>query len=63
MTQPIEQGKYLRRRINVKNSTRGQRTWDITVDGVGYTREEMLAESDATVRAMETRYPAVDAAS
>ena len=63
MTQPIEQGKYLRRRINVKNSTRGQRTWDTTVDGVGYSREEILAESDALVRAMEARYPAVDAAS
>ena len=58
MTQPIEQAKSLRRRVNVSISTRGVLTWDTTVDGVGYTREEILAESDAQVRAMETRYPA-----
>jgi len=38
-------------------------TWDTTVDGVGYSREEILAESDAQVQAMKARYPAVDAAS
>jgi hypothetical protein len=30
---------------------------------VGYSREEILAESDAMVRAMEARYPAAEAAS
>ena len=63
MTQPIEQAKSLRRRVNVSISTRGVITWDTTVDGVGYTHEEMLAEADAQVRAMQARYPAVDAAS
>ena len=63
MTQPIEQAKSLRRRVNVSISTRGQRTWDTTVDGVGYTREEILAESDAMVRAMEARYPAANGTS
>ena len=62
MTQPIEQAKSLRRRVNVSTSTRGIRTWDTTVDGVGYSREEILAESDALVRAMEARYPAAEAA-
>ena len=57
-----EEGRSLRRRVNVSISTRGQRTWDTTVDGVGYSREEILAESDALVRAMETRYPAAEAA-
>ena len=56
-----EQARSIRRRVNVKNSTRGVRTWDITVDGVEYTREEILAESDALVQAMEARYPAADA--
>ena len=61
MTQPIEQAKSLRRRVNVSISTRGPRTWDTTGDGVGYSREEILAESDALVQAMEARYPAADA--
>ena len=63
MTESIEQVKSLRRRVNVSISTRGQRTWDTTVDGVGYSREEILAESDAMVRAMEARYPAAEATS
>ena len=63
MTEPIEEVKSLRRRVNVSISTRGIRTWDTTVDGVGYSREEILAESDAMVRAMEARYPAAEAAS
>ena len=62
MTQPNEQAKSLRRRVNVSISTRGVITWDTTVDGVGYTHEEILAESDALVQAMEARYPAAEAA-
>ena len=62
MTESNEQVKSLRRRVNVSISTRGIRTWDTTVDGVGYSREEILAESDAMVRAMEARYPAAEAA-
>ena len=57
-----EEARSIRRRVNVKNSTRGVRTWDITVDGVEYTREEILAESDAQVQAMKARYPAAEAA-
>ena len=63
MTESIEEVKSLRRRVNVSISTRGQRTWDTTVDGVGYSREEILAESDAMVQAMEARYPAAEATS
>ena len=63
MNQPIEQAKSLRRRVNVSISTRGVITWDTTVDGVGYTHEEILAESDAQVRDMQARYPAAGAAS
>ena len=63
MNESIEQVKSLRRRVNVSISTRGIRTWDTTVDGVGYSREEILAESDAQVRAMQARYPAANGAS
>jgi hypothetical protein len=63
VTESVEQVKSLRRRVNVSISTRGIRTWDTTVDGVGYSREEILAESDALVRAMEARYPAAEATS
>ena len=63
MTESIEEVKSLRRRVNVSISTRGQRTWDTTVDGVGYSREEILAESDAMVQAMEARYPAANGTS
>jgi len=63
VNQPIEQAKSLRRRVNVSISTRGVITWDTTVDGVGYTREEIVAESDAQVRDMQARYPAAGAAS
>ena len=63
MTESIEEVKSLRRRVNVSISTRGVLTWDTTVDGVGYTREEILAESDAQVQAMKARYPAANGAS
>ena len=58
-----EEAGPILRRVNDRISTRGQRTWDTTVDGVGYSREEILAESDAMVRAMEARYPAAEATS
>ena len=55
---PEEVQKSFRYRVNVAISTKGQKTWDCTAEGVGYTREEVLAESDALVRDLETRYPA-----
>jgi hypothetical protein len=57
VNESIEQVKSLRRRVNVSISTRGVLTWDTTVDGVGYTREEILAESDAQVQAMKAILP------
>ena len=50
--------KSLRYRVNVSILARGHKVWDCTAEGVGYTREEVLAESDALVRDMEARYPA-----
>ena len=50
--------KSLRFRVNVSVSVKGQKTWDCTTDGDGYTKEEVLEHSDALVKALETRYPA-----
>ena len=54
MTQ--ETSKF-RHRINVSISTKGVKTWDSTVEGTGFTQEEVLAESDRLVKALQTRYP------
>ena len=51
--------KSLRYRVNVSVSTKGQKTWDCTVDGSGYTKAEILLESDALVAELEKRYPAI----
>ncbi len=53
----MEVEKSLRYRVNVSTSVKGVKTWDCTVDGTGYTQDEMLAESDKLVRALESRYP------
>jgi len=50
--------KSMRYRVNVSISTKGQKTWDCTCDGVGYTEEEVLAESDSLVAKLDKRYPA-----
>ena len=56
-----EQVQSMRHRVNVTISTKGVKTWDCTVDGTGYTQEEVLAASDALVAELEKRYPAVEA--
>ncbi len=48
----------LRYRVNISTSVKGVKTWDTTVDGLGYTEEEILAKSDSLVKALESRYPA-----
>ncbi len=44
-----------RHRINVTRNTKGK-SWDCTVEGVGHTLEEALAESDRLVAELEQRY-------
>jgi hypothetical protein len=58
MEQPQSVEKSMRIRVAISISVKGQRTWDVTTEGTGYTRAEMLEESDALVREMEHRYPA-----
>ena len=47
--------RSLRRRMNLTISTKGLVTWDTTVDGVGYSLEELTAELDAQVTALVAR--------
>ena len=54
----MEVEKSLRYRINVSTSVKGVLTWDCTCDGQGFTKEELLAESDALVAQLKSRYPA-----
>ena len=54
----MEEQKSLRYRVNVSISVKGQKTWDCTADGEGYTQEEILTESDKLVAQLERRYPA-----
>ena len=52
--------RQIRKRISVSISTRGVHTWDCTVEDVspdGISNEALLAESDALVAALESRYP------
>lgn len=54
----MEVTKSLRYRVNVSTSIKGIKTWECTCDGEGYTQEEILAESDKLVKALEQHYPA-----
>ena len=47
----------IRYRVNVKNSTKGVVTFDSTVEGEGFTQDEILERSDALVQALQKRYP------
>jgi len=49
--------KSLRYRVNVSTSVKGIKTYECTVDGEGFTMEEVLAESDKLVAELSRRYP------
>lgn len=49
--------KSLRHRINVSVSVKGIKTWDCTVDGENWERDEILEKSDQLVAELEKRYP------
>lgn len=51
--------RNIRHRVNVATSTKGVVTFDCTVEGEGYSQEEILAESDALVAALRERYPSM----
>lgn len=49
--------KSLRHRIKVSISVKGIKTWECTIDGTEYSRDEVLEKSDALVKELEQRYP------
>ena len=53
----MEVQKSIRYRVNISTSVKGVKTWDCTVDGEGFTLEEILSESDLLVARLEGRYP------
>ena len=53
----MEAVRSLRFRVNVTVSVKGIHTFETTVDGEVYSLEEVLAHSDAIVKALEARYP------
>ncbi len=53
----MEIQKSIRYRVNVATSVKGIKTWDCTVDGENYTKEEILIYSDQLVAALESKYP------
>ncbi len=54
----MEVQKSKRYRVNVTSTTKGQKTWDCTVEIENGTMSETLIESDKLVGALEARYPA-----
>ena len=54
----MEIEKEKRYRVNISISTKGQKTYDCTVDMKGYEMNEVLLESDKLVDALDKRYPA-----
>ena len=53
----MEVEKSMRYRINISTSVKGIKTFDCTVDGLGYSMEEVLTDSDKLVKELESRYP------
>ena len=54
----MEVTKQRRYRVNVSTSVKGIKTFECTVDGDGFTMDEVLAESDKLVAELMKRYPA-----
>jgi len=53
----MEIEKSIRYRVNISTSVKGVKTWECTVDGENYTKEEVLIFSDQLVAALESKYP------
>ncbi len=52
---PVE--RTLRYRVNVSQTSTGKKGFECTVDGEGYSQDEILMMSDNLVLALESRYP------
>ena len=49
--------KSLRYRVNISRGMKGGVSFEATVDGDGFTMDEVLAESDKLVAELVKRYP------
>ena len=47
----------LRYRVNVSQTSTGKNSFECTVEGTGFTEDEILARSDSLVAQLEQRYP------
>ena len=48
----------LRIRINTSTSVKGIITFDCTIEGIGWTQEEILTQHDMLMSQLKSRYPA-----
>ena len=56
----MEETKSKRYRIQISTSVKGIKTYEAVVDMTGFTREEVLTESDNLVKDLDSRYPPHD---
>lgn len=55
-----EVGKSMRYRVNISRGMKGSISFEATVDGEGFTMNEILAESDKLVAELAKRYPPLE---
>ncbi len=53
----MEVEKKLRRRIKVSETSKGLISWEHTIDGENFTKEELLEMSDDMTEELKKRYP------
>ncbi len=53
----MEEIRKLRYRINISRGMKGQCSFEATVDGDGFSMQEILDNSDKLVLELEKRYP------
>ena len=53
----MEETKSIRYRVNVSTSVKGIKTFDCTVDMLGFEMSQVLNESDKLVSELQQRYP------
>ncbi len=51
----IGAARTLRLRANISTTSKGLRSYDCTIEGTGYSRDELLEQLDALVAELETR--------
>jgi hypothetical protein len=54
----MSEEQSLRYRINITKGMKGTKSFDVTVDGTGYTEEEILEKSKSIVAKLDAEYPA-----